>query len=243
MINEVARLTGVTVRALHYYDEIGLLKPGAVTEAGYRIYGADDLERLQQILFFRELDFSLGDIIKIMASPDYDRGEALRRHRALLVQKRERIGALIELVDNTLKGETDMSFKQFDSTMFEAAKKEYAAEVRERWGDTEAYAESEKKTGSYDKAGWGKLSSEGEQLLQEFGKARKLRPDSAEAAALVKRWQDFITDKFYNCTAEILSSLGEMYSCDERFTQNIDRFGDGTAAFMTEAIRCYCKKQ
>ena len=242
LINEVAKLTGVTVRALHYYDEIGLLKPSAVTEAGYRIYGADDLERLQQILFFRELDFSLGDIIKIMASPDYDRGAALSRHRALLVQKREHMTGLIELVDKTLKGETDMSFQQFDTTMFEAAKKEYAAEVKARWGDTAAYAESEKKTGSYDKAKWGQLSGEGEQLLQEFGNARKMQPDSAEAAALVKRWQDYITANFYKCSNEILSSLGEMYSGDERFTENIDRFGSGTAAFMTAAIRSYCKK-
>ena len=132
-INEVAKLTGVTVRTLHYYDEIGLLKPSEVTEAGYRLYDSTALETLQQILFFRELDFSLNDIKEIMTNPNYDKANALTKHRELLLQKRNRIDDLIVLVDSTLKGESDMSFKQFDMTEFEAMKEKYSAEVKERW--------------------------------------------------------------------------------------------------------------
>ena len=144
-ISDVAKLTGVTVRTLHYYDEIGLLKPSEVTQAGYRVYNDTDLEVLQQILFFRELDFSLEDIRKIMQNPAYEKESALRKQKELLLQKRSRLDSLISLVDKTLKGEQDMSFRQFDTTEFEETKKKYAEEAKERWGDTAAYAEYEKK--------------------------------------------------------------------------------------------------
>ena len=146
-ISSVAKLTGVTVRTLHYYDEIGLLKPSEVTEAGYRIYSDTDLEVLQQILFFRELDFSLDDIRKIMQNPAYEKESALRRQKELLLQKRSRLDSLISLVDKTLKGERDMSFRQFDTTMIEETKKKYAAEAKQRWGGTAAYAEYKEKAG------------------------------------------------------------------------------------------------
>lgn len=241
-INEVAKLTGVTVRTLHYYDEIGLLKPSEVTEAGYRLYDSIALETLQQILFFRELGFSLNDIKEIMTNPNYDKAEVLTKHRELLLQKRNRIDDLIGLLDNTLKGDNDMSFKQFDMTEFEVTKKKYAAEVKERWGNTAAYAESEKKTSGYDDAQWKMLSGGGEAILQEFCENRDIKPESDEAQVLVKKWQDYITANFYNFTKEILSCLGLMYIGDERFTQNIDQNGEGTAAFMAAAIETYCRK-
>lgn len=240
-INEVSRLTGVTVRTLHYYDEIGLLKPSEVTSAGYRLYHNEALETLQQILFFRELEFSLEDIKNIMSDPHYDRTDALAKQRELLIRKRTRLDGLINLVDNTLKGEDDMSFKQFDMAEMEAAKKNYADEVKARWGDTAAYAESEEKTSGYDDAQWNILSGEGQAILREFGECRNLQPDSKEAQALVKKWQNYITAYFYHCTNEILSCLGLMYVGDERFAQNIDKNGDGTAAFMAAAIEIYCE--
>ncbi|MGN0265697.1 MAG: MerR family transcriptional regulator [Oliverpabstia sp.] len=144
-ISDVAKLTGVTVRTLHYYDEIGLLNPSEVTQAGYRVYNDTDLEVLQQILFFRELDFSLEDIRKIMQNPAYEKESALRKQKELLMQKRSRLDSLISLVDKTLKGEQDMSFRQFDTTKMEEAKKKYAEEAKQRWGGTAAYAEYEKK--------------------------------------------------------------------------------------------------
>lgn len=241
-VSEVAKLTGVTVRTLHYYDEIGLLKPSKVTAAGYRLYSNADLEILQQILFFRELDFPLSDIREIMLNPTYSRETALQNHRELLLQKRKHIDGLISLVDKILKGDNDMSFKQFDTTEIKNARKEYAAEAKQRWGESDAYAEYEEKVSAYDDPQWKLLNGEGSDILREFGENRHLDPASKEAQALVKKWQEFITANFYNCTKPILSCLGEMYIGDDRFTQNIDRYGQGTALFMATAIEIFCQE-
>ena len=240
-VSEVAKLTGVTIRTLRYYDEIGLLKPSEITQAGYRIYSAADLELLQQILFFRELDFPLEEIRKIMRNPSYDREEALRKHRQLLLQKRRHLDGLISLVENTLKGDVDMSFKQFDASEMEETRKKYAAEAKQRWGTTDAYAEYEEKTAEYNDPQWKMIHGEGAQILKEFGSIRHLDPACMEAQELVEKWQKFITDNFYSCTKPILSCLGEMYIGDERFTNNIDKNGEGTALFMATAIEIYCR--
>ncbi len=239
-IHEVARLTGVTVRTLQYYDTIGLLKPSEITDAGYRLYDASALERLQQVLFFKELDFSLTEIKQIITNPHYDSTKALQNHKQLLLQKRNRLDALIGLVDNTLKGEKDMSFEQFDRAKIEEHKKKYAAEVNERWGDTAAYAESAEKTKDYSDAQWGALSDEGAAIMRAFSAHMQDSPDSPAVQSLVQQWQAYITAHFYQCTKEILSCLGQMYVGDERFTQNIDQNGAGTAAFMARAIAIYC---
>lgn len=240
-INEVAKLTGVTVRTLHYYDEIGLLKPSRVSESGYRIYSSGDLETLQQILFFRELDFPLDEIREIMQNPTYNKETALQKHRELLLQKRGRIDGLIALVEKALKGESDMSFKQFDTTEIEETRKKYAEEAKQRWGASAAYAEYEEKTGRYDHVQWKALEGEGAAILNEFGRNRCLEPGSREAQALVEKWQDYITKNFYDCTKDILSCLGQMYIGDDRFTRNIDKYGAGTAAFMAAAIEIFCQ--
>lgn len=241
-INEVAKLTGVTVRTLHYYDEIGLLKPSRTTDAGYRIYNDDALERLQQILFFRELEFPLGDIQKFMEDPCYDRKESLQKHRDLLIRKKNRLEGLITLVERTLKGESDMSFAEFDTTELETYKQKYADEVKARWGNTDAYREYADKTQAYSEEQWQSSSRRGEALLRAFGENRHLAPDSTEAQALVRRWQNHITESYYACTKEILACLGQMYVNDARFTENIDQNGVGTAAFMAQAIAVYCTK-
>lgn len=241
-INEVAKLTGLTVRTLHYYDEIGLLAPGEVTEAGYRLYGDRELEALQQILFFRELEFSLSDIREIMKNPHYNRVQTLSGQRELLMQKRQRLDRLIALVDKTIKGEENMSFKEFSMAEIEENKKKYSAEVKERWGGTAAYDQSEKRTGEYDSSRWEALSTEGDAILREFGENRHIAPESETAQALVRKWQKHISVNFYECTDEILSGLGQMYTADERFTQNLDRNGEGTADFMAAAIEIYCGK-
>ncbi len=240
-VSDVAKLTGVTVRTLHYYDQIGLLKPSRVTDSGYRLYSQADLEVLQQILFFRELDFPLSDIQEILNDPSFDREAALQNHRALLLHKRNRIDGLISLVDKTLKGETDMSFKQFDATEYENNKQKYAQEAKQRWGTTDAYAEYSKKTENYDDPQWKLINGEGAEILHQFGEIRHLDPAGTEAQNMVKKWQDFITANFYTCTKPILSCLGEMYIGDDRFTQNIAKHGQGTALFMATAIEIYCK--
>ena len=125
-INEAARLAGVTERTLRYYDRIGLLRPSGMTDGGYRLYDGAAMQRLQQILFFRELGFPLAQIREIMDSPGYDRDEALRRHRALLIAERDRLNGLIELAERTLKGESDMSFDAFDRSEIERQRDAYA---------------------------------------------------------------------------------------------------------------------
>ncbi len=241
-ISEVAKLTGITVRTLHYYDEIGLLKPSEITEAGYRLYSREDLEILQQILFFRELDFPLSQIKEIMNNPNYDKEEALKKQKELLIQQRQRIEGLIKLIEKRIEGDNNMSFKEFDMNEIEENKKKYAKEVKERWGTSKAYEESEKKTSSYNKEKWGDINQETSEIFKEFAELRNSDPGSEEVQELVRRWQKYITDNFYTCTNEILSGLGLMYVEDERFKENLDKNGEGTAKLMEEAIKIYCSK-
>ena len=241
-ISEVAKLTGITVRTLHYYDEVGLLKPSEITEAGYRLYSREDLEILQQILFFRELDFPLSQIKEIMNNPNYDKEEALKKQKELLIQQRQRIEGLIKLIEKRIEGDNNMSFKEFDMKEIEENKKKYAKEVKERWGTSKAYEESEKKTSSYNKEKWGDINQETSEIFKGFAELRNSDPGSEEVQELVRRWQKYITDNFYTCTNEILSGLGLMYVEDERFKENLDKNGEGTAKLMAEAIKIYCSK-
>jgi DNA-binding transcriptional MerR regulator len=239
-IKEIADLTGVTVRTLHYYDEIGLLHPSKITDAGYRIYDETALEDLHQILFFRELDFSLSQIKAIISNPSFDKKEALSKHKELLTKKRDRLNGLIELVNKTIKGDKTMSFKEFDTTEIEKCKNEYEVEVKERWGNSDAYVEFEKRTKKYSKGNWQRINTESKDIFDSFVKYRNEEPDSKEVQALVKEWQDFITNNFYNCSTNMLSCLGMMYVNDERFKNNINKNGEGTAELISKAIEIYC---
>lgn len=235
-VSEMAKLCGVSVRTLHHYDHIGLLCPETAVDSGYRWYGAADVEKMQQILFYRELDFSLKDIRDILADPRYDKQEALRRQRRMLLLKRQRLDGLLELLDANLKGERTMEFKGFDAGELEAARRQYADEAKARWGHTDAWKESQAQADDWD--------AQAESMNDIFRRAAALResdPAGTEAQALVKDWQDFISTHYYACTKEILAGLGEMYTADERFQKNMDRFGEGTAAFLTKAIAAYCK--
>lgn len=159
-VGETARLTGVSVRTLHYYDEIGLLRPSGTSEGGYRLYDEACLARLQQILFFRELEFPLDEIRRILESPSFNSRRAMERHRELLAMKRERLERLIGLVDHILKGDITMDFKPFDASEIRRAQEQYAEEAKARWGDSPAYAQSAKKTGAYTTADWERIHAE-----------------------------------------------------------------------------------
>lgn len=238
-VKEFAEFTGVSVRTLHYYDEIGLLVPACVDEGtGYRYYDENSLLRMQEILFYRELDFPLKRIAEILSFPEHDRSRALSEQKNLLILKKERLERLISAVDAAMKGEQIM--KAFDNSELEA----YKAEAREKWGQTEAYREHEKKTKGYSKDTWDRLAGEMNEILAEFGVFMKHgdEPGAAGVQALVKRLQNHITVGYYHCTDEILAGLGQMYVADERFRENIDTNGDGTAAFICEAIEVYCRK-
>ena len=241
-IHEAARLSGVSERTLRYYDRIGLLPPQGVTEAGYRIYGEAEMARLQEILFFRELGFELAEIRKIMTSPGYDRREALRRQREMLVMERNRLSGIIELAERALKGETNMGFAPFDRSGLEEKREEYAREARERWGNTPEYAESERRTAGRSRAQQEQTQQEMEGIFAEFAALRGQEPGSAPVQALVEKWQAYISAHFYECSRETLAGLGQMYTADERFMKNIDRAGEGTAALMSAAIAVYCAR-
>ncbi len=241
-IKEFAKLCGVSVRTLHYYDEIGLLKPAFVDEQnGYRFYDEKSLERIQEILFYRELDFSLKSISEILSSPDYDKQKALKEQRTLLILKKQRLESIIDALDDAEKGKITMN--AFDNNEFETARKQYEAEAKERWGKTDAYKEHEQKTADYSKDKWQQVNDGLNAVLAKFADCLQSgqAPDSNEAQALVKELQSYITENYYTCDMGILKGLGQMYVSDERFKKNIDKHATGTAEFVSKAIGFYCK--
>ena len=238
-VKEVSRLTGVSIRALQYYDRIGLLHPSGHSQAGYRLYDEADLEILQQILLFRELEFPLKDIRKIIRSPGFDRSKALDQQIGLLKLKKEHIENLIDLAVRTKeKEEGTLSFDAFDTGKLE----EYATRAKASWGTTPAYQEYEEKAKDRTKEETGDISRGLMDIFAEFGAIRNTDPASEAAQALVKKLQEYITKHYYTCTKEILSGLGKMYAAGGEFTGNIDSYGgEGTAAFAHQAIEIFCR--
>ena len=233
-IKEFAAYTGVSVRTLHYYDEIGLLKPAFVDRTtGYRYYDNTSLLRMQEILFYRELDFSLKRIGEILSSPHYDKTAALQEQKQLLILKKERLERLISAIDGASRGENVMN--AFDKTKIEG----YKQEAKARWGDTAAYTEYTEKVAGKNEVD---LFAGMESILAAFAacKAQGNVPSSPAAQELVEKLQNYISNNFYTCTKEILAGLGQMYTADERFKTNIDKHGEGTAEFISTAITHYC---
>ena len=199
-VKEISKLTGISVRTLHYYDEINLLKPTHKTEAGYRLYDDTALERLHSILLFRELQFPLKEIKAILDSSDFDTQTALKEQVKLLELKRNRLDKIIISAREILtKGAEKMSFSSFDKTALE----QYADKARQKWGHTDAYKEFEQKhLGSADKA------DALMQIFAEIGKIKHLSPDCEKAQSMIKKLRNFITENYYTCTDEILKGLG-----------------------------------
>lgn len=232
-VKQVSILTGVSVRTLHHYDAIGLLRPAAVTQAGYRLYDDASLARLQSILLFRQLQFPLEEIRRILDSPDFDPAEAIGQQIHLLELQRGRLDEMIALAREIQeKGMCFMDFQPFDDGKIQA----YRQEVRDRWGNTEAYREYAQRPETED---GGDLMA----LFTGMGKLRRLHPGDEAVQEQVAAIQAFITGHYYTCTPEILASLGKMYVDDARFRQTIDQAGGpGTAAFTAQAIAIYCEK-
>lgn len=239
-VHEVSKISGVSIRALHHYDKIGLLPATEVTKAGYRLYDDKALERLQHILLFKELEFSLKEIKDILDSPGFDRSKALEQQIQLLELRKEHLQNLIDLAWGIKTiGVKNMSFEAFDTKKID----EYAAKAKASWGQTDAYKEYEKKSEGRTKEVQQKLNIEMMDIFAQFGKIKDQKPDSEEAIGLAKKLQDHITENYYTCTNEILQSLGEMYAGGGDFTDNIDKVGGtGTAVFASEAIKALCKK-
>ncbi len=234
-VNEISKVTGVSVRTLHHYDAIGLLKPTKVTNAGYRLYDDAALGRLQSILLFRELQFPLKDIKAILDSPTFDAEEALAQQIKLLELQYKHIGELISFArEIQIKGVKQMDFQVFDKNEME----QYKDEVKAKWGETGAYHEYTQKRD----CDYGETANRLMSLFAEIGTLRDLSPFDAKVQEKIRVLQRFITENYYNCTNEILSGLGQMYVCDKRFKENIDKAGgEGTAEFVFEAIQKYCK--
>ena len=238
-VHEVSRLTGVSIRTLQYYDRIGLLHPAEYTDAGYRLYDDAALETLQQILLFRELEFPLKDIQRIIQSPSFDRQKALDQQITLLELKKEHLDNLISLAREikTTGVNTKMDFSAFDTKKMD----EYAAKAKEAWGNTPAYQEYEQKAKGRSKEETREVSRQMMEIFAEFGAIRNGDPASPEARALVRKLRDFISEHYYTCTDQILSGLGQMYAAGGEMTANIDSCGgEGTAVFASQAIRVFC---
>ena len=239
-VNEVSKLTGVSIRTLQYYDKIGLLKPTEYTESGYRLYDDTAMEMLQQILLFRELEFPLKEIKQIISGPDFDRNKALEQQITLLTMKKEHLENLIDFARKIkLIGVKTMDFSVFDTKKID----EYAKQAKEQWGKTAEYKEFEQKSQSRSKEEERAVMEQFVQLFIDFGKLKDMEPEAAEVQSCVGNLQDYITQNFYKCTNDILFSLGQMYAGGGEFTTNIDSVGGkGTAEFAAEAIRIYCGK-
>jgi MerR family transcriptional regulator, thiopeptide resistance regulator len=239
-VSEVAKLSGVSVRTLHHYDQIGLLSPATRTGAGYRMYEQADLERLQQVLFFRELGFQLEEIRRMVRDKKYDVRAALRMQKQLLTEKSVRIHALIQAVEAALDAHetgTVMTKEEMFEVFgdFEPAK--YEEEVKQRWGDTEAYKESAKRTKKYGKKEWAQIKAEGEEIGLAFAKLMEagIKATDPRAMDIAEKHRRHIDRWFYPCSHQMHRGLGEMYVNDPRFAENIERIKPGLAQYWRDA--------
>jgi MerR family transcriptional regulator, thiopeptide resistance regulator len=239
-VGKVADLSSVTIRTLHHYDEIGLLSPGGRSVAGYRIYEDSDLERLQRILFYRELGFTLDEISTIVDDPRTDALGHLRRQRGLLTGRIDRLRSMVDAIDYEMEARTmdiPLTPEERLEVFGEFRPEDYAEEAEQRWGDTEAYRESQRRVSSYNKEDWQQLKAEEEEIRARLAAAFEagLAPDSEEAMAAAEAHRQHISRWFYECSYEIHRGLTEMYVSDERFRSNYDTKSPGLAAFIRDA--------
>lgn len=241
-INEVAKLVGISVRTLHYYDEIGLLKPAAKSAAGYRLYTDENLATLQQILFFKELGFPLNTIKELIYSPTFDRLKALQLQRELLLKRKAQIEEMLETLERTIqfeKGEIEMTNEE-KFKGFNFKHNPYEAEARERWG--EAVDASNESLQAMSPEEQQQLADEMIAIFTKLATLKDQSPASAEAQAVIAEWYQLLTKTMGDTLSlDVFQSLGEMYVLDRRFTQNIDQFGEGLAQFMSRAMTLYAK--
>ena len=243
-VGAVAELAGVTVRTLHHYDATGVLSPSSRTEAGYRLYGHDDVTRLQQVLCYRELGFSLDDIRTLLDDPHTDPTTHLRRQRELLAGRIERLRRMIAHIDHNLEART-MEIELSPDEMLEvfgaeyAAKhEEYAAEAEHRWGGTDPWEQSRRRTAAYTRDDWQRAMAEQQAAAERLAAAMQagLPADTAEAMDAAEAHRQAITRWFYDCSYEVHRGLGDMYVADPRFTQTYEQQAQGLAGYVRDAI-------
>ncbi len=247
-VKQVAAIAKVSVRTLHHYDAVGLLSASSRSEAGYRLYDDGDLERLQQILFFKELGFALGDIRRIMLDPSFDRRRALVAQRRLLAEKAQRTEAMLTAIDLALLALEEGRIMDKDE-MFEVFgdfdPQDYEDEVKERWGNTAAYRESMRRSAGYSKADWERFKAEGDAINREISDLMDagVPPTDPRAMDAVERHRLQIDRWFYPCSHEMHRNLGEMYVADPRFTKTYEDIHPGMAEYVRDAIRANEQRQ
>jgi len=241
-VKAVADLAGVSIRTLHHYDEIGLLKPASVSHSGYRHYTDGDLERLQQILFFRELGFSLQEIRDIVDSPGFDQKQALLTHRQLLLEKQRRLQALIHSVDQSIEAlergtpmDKNAMFEGFDESQLE----EYRQEAKARWGHTDAWKQSQERTSRYTKQDWEEIKAEAKDIQNRIAALMDRDPGDPQVQEQIGRWYHHMNDRYYTVHPAMFRGLGDMYVNDHRFMANYEKVKPGMAQFMQQAMHVY----
>lgn len=241
-IKEIADLAGVTTRTMRYYDELGLLAPAEIGENGYRYYDHDSLLRLQQILFFRELDVPLKDIQRILNQPDFNLVGALEEHRAALQKKGHRLDRLIGTVDQTIKGIQGEGLMT-DKDLFEGFDEaQYEEETKELWGDTPQYAESQRKWASYSDEQKEAIKAEGGRLTIGMVGGPESSADDPDIQNAVGEYYDYLNKFFYTCEVSYLRGLADMWVGDPRFAINFENVREGGAVFVREAVHIYCDR-
>uniref|UniRef100_UPI0003808DC6 MerR family transcriptional regulator n=1 Tax=Nocardiopsis halotolerans TaxID=124252 RepID=UPI0003808DC6 len=247
-VGEVARMSGQTIRTLHHYDRIGLLVPAERTRSGYRSYSDEDMERLRQILTYRELGFGLDRIAALLDDPDADTRAHLARQYRLVHERIDRLREIAQALEHLMEADSmDLNltsaerlelFGDFDVDA-------HSEEARQRWGGTEAYAQSQRRVNSYTKADWERINAESEEIYQALARAMTegRAPDSTAVMDLAERHRAHITHWFYDCPAEMHRGLGRMYVDDERFTATIDAHGQGLSAYLREAFAANAARQ
>jgi DNA-binding transcriptional MerR regulator len=240
-VGEVARLARVSVRALHHYDEIGLLEPSARSAAGYRLYTTEDLERLQHVLFYRQIGVGLAEIRELMADPAFDRREALVAQRDLLASQVHRLAAMLGLIDKTLAAREEgipMSQEEMFEVFGDFDPSEHEDEVKERWGETDACKESARRTRRYTKDDWARFTAESDAVSAGIASLMDegVSPEAPRAMDAVERHRLLIDAWFYPCPHEMHLHLGQMYVADPRFTATYEKIHPGMARYVCDAI-------
>lgn len=244
-IKEVSDISGISIRMMRHYDKTGLLKPEGVLSNGYRNYSSHDLDRLQKIMFLRELEFSINDMKKILDGSSDDMVKALIGQKKLLLQKRERLDKIIDLIGKSINGEEFTKnmdkFKAFDMKEIYEHKKKYAKETEKKYSGTKEYEQSMKRTSKYTKDDWERINNEAKEIYIKIAGMMYKQADNPKVLSAIGEWKSHISKYYYECTDEIFVGLAQMYVEDLRFTENIDKYGEGLAKFMSKAMIAYCK--
>lgn len=238
-VHQLSKLAGVSIRTLHYYDDIGLLRPSFVRSNGYRVYEEKEVIKLQQILLFRELEFPLGQIKEMINAKKFDVNTALRDQRKMLEMKKERINKLLRVVDTQLKGGEHMTNKNTFGAFADTQMEEFKDEARKRWGNTAAYKQSVERTKYWTKEDYRRIAEEGTKFTEALAKLMDRGVADEKVQQMIAKHYEGIK-VFYDCSIEMYRNLGAMYVDDARFSAYYDKFRPGMAVFMKNAIAYYC---